>query len=219
MKELRYTLLTDGSSDAALIPILTWLLIECGISCPIQSVWADLRGLSLPKYPKLADRIAFSLDMYPCDLLFVHRDAERVPYDERLDEILQAVEELNQRDRARSLPPAVSVIPVRMQETWLLFDREAIRQAAGNPSGRQALNLPSMKQLESLPDPKTTLHKLLKTACGLKGRRLHNFRVHQRARRVSEYIDEFSILRKLPAFSALETDILNIIQQGNWLEL
>ena len=32
MQELRYTLLADGSSDRALLPILTWLLRQyCGV--------------------------------------------------------------------------------------------------------------------------------------------------------------------------------------------
>ncbi len=45
MKELCYTLLTDGSSDIVLIPILTWTLIENGVKCAIhiQSEWADVR--------------------------------------------------------------------------------------------------------------------------------------------------------------------------------
>ncbi|MEH2437636.1 MAG: hypothetical protein V7K25_25980 [Nostoc sp.] len=42
MKELCYTLLSDGSSDKALMPILTWLLREHQVECAIQSNWADL---------------------------------------------------------------------------------------------------------------------------------------------------------------------------------
>jgi len=45
MKELRYTLVTDGSSDRALLPILTWLLRENGFSEAIQPEWADISWL------------------------------------------------------------------------------------------------------------------------------------------------------------------------------
>ena len=48
MRELRYTLVTNGSSDTALLPILTWLLKMQGVSCAIQAEWADLRQLHLP---------------------------------------------------------------------------------------------------------------------------------------------------------------------------
>ena len=77
MSELRYTLLTDGSSDAALLPILTWLLTTNGVAWAIQAEWADLRRVRRSR--KLADRIILSLALYPCDLLFVHRDAEKEP--------------------------------------------------------------------------------------------------------------------------------------------
>ena len=88
MRELRYTLTTDGSSDAALLPILTWLLRTNGVSCAIQPEWADSRQSRQPNKRKLVNRIRWSLDLYPCDLLFVHRDAEREPRTKRVDEIL-----------------------------------------------------------------------------------------------------------------------------------
>ena len=64
MDALRYTLLSDGSSDQALMPILTWLLRAQGIHGAIQPEWADLRRL--PRPPRtLSERISFSLDLYP----------------------------------------------------------------------------------------------------------------------------------------------------------
>jgi len=45
MKELYYTFLTDGSSDKALMPVLTWLLRVNQVECAIQPQWADLRRL------------------------------------------------------------------------------------------------------------------------------------------------------------------------------
>ena len=42
MSDLRYTLLADGSSDRALMPILSWLLREHLPHRAIQEEWADL---------------------------------------------------------------------------------------------------------------------------------------------------------------------------------
>ena len=84
MTELRYTLVTDGSSDIALVPILTWLLRENGIEYAIQSEWADLSRIPHQKRRRLEDKIRWSLELYPCDLLFVHRDAEREPRENRM---------------------------------------------------------------------------------------------------------------------------------------
>ena len=134
--ELRYTLLSDGSSDAALMPILDWLLIEHGVNKPIQSQWADLRRLRQPP-DELSDRIRVALEFYPCDLLFIHRDAEKASYAERAGEIRNALTKIAEGD----LPPNVYVIPVRMTEAWLLFDESAIRFAAGNRNGQNALHL------------------------------------------------------------------------------
>jgi len=85
MDRLDFTLLTDGSSDAILIQPLTWMLHQ-HFSFAINGTWADLRRL--PNPPKtLRDRIAAALDLYPCHLLFVHRDAEGETLDRRVTEI------------------------------------------------------------------------------------------------------------------------------------
>jgi hypothetical protein len=158
MNELCYTLLSDGSSDKALMAILTWLLRVNEVECAIQSNWADLRRL--PKPPKtLPLRIITSLDLYPCNLLFIHRDAEKEPRQKRVLEIEEALEIVKQ---SIPVPPVVCVIPVRMQEAWLLFDEIALRNSAGNPRGHQQLQLPDITKVEQLADPKEILHNLLR---------------------------------------------------------
>ena len=75
MDEIHYTLISDGPSDRALLPILTWTLREKGEVSRSQAEWADLRRL--PRTPQtLHERILNAIDLFPCDLLFVHRDAE-----------------------------------------------------------------------------------------------------------------------------------------------
>lgn len=214
MKELRYTFLTDGSSDKALIPLLDWLLREHHIRCPIQAQWADLRHV--PRPPKtLPDRISLSLGLYPCDLLFVHRDAEGASLTVRKNKILIALE----GSRTNSAWPrdlTVCVIPVRMQEAWLLFDEPAIRATAGNRNGRISLDVPPLRELERLSDPKTRLHALLRQASGLSGRRLKSFPIHERVQRILEFVHDFSPLRELPAFNALEQDLRALIARQGW---
>ena len=212
MKELRYTLLSDGSSDVALLPALTWLLREHHVEFAIQPEWADLRRL--PNPPRgLTNKIKQSLDLYPCDLLFVHRDSEREPRETRVNEIYQAVAETA---KSMAIPPQVCVVPVRMQEAWLLFDESALRMAASNPNGRHPLLLPEITRLEQLPNPKNHLYELLREASGLYGRRRKQFPVHVGVRRVAEFISDFTPLRALPAFTALEVDIAKVIKEQGW---
>ena len=211
MTQLRYTLVTDGSSDIALIPILTWLLRENGVAYTIQSEWADLNRVPNSKRRQLEDKIYWSLDLYPCELLFVHRDAEGEARETRVREITTAI------TNADTFVSAVScVVPIRMQEAWLLFDEVAINHAAGNPSNHESLNLPLINRLEDLPDPKTELHERLKQASNLGRRRLATFQVSQRARRVTQFVKDFSPLRRLSAFAALESELQQIVEQQGW---
>ena len=207
MKAMRYTLLTDGASDRALIPILNWVLRQHLSALPIQSEWADLRHLHQPPR-QLPTRITAAVDLYPCDLLFVHRDAEGVPHRSRVEEIETAMQEAR-TVHGGGLPPHIVVVPVRMTEAWLLFDEAAIRRAAGNPNGRVPLHLPGGDP-EEIPDPKHVLHDLLKTACELGGRRLDAFRPHEKVHRIPEFISAFDPLRRLGAFSSLEQQVHDV---------
>lgn len=203
MSRLRFTLLSDGSSDRALLPLLRRLLEEHLPATALQGEWADLRRL--PQPPQGLDaRIRTSIDLYPCDLLFVHRDAESQPPSQRRDEILSA---LRQIPPEAGPPPSVCVIPVRMQEAWLLVDEQAIRKAAGNPNGQDDLSLPKISDLETQPNPKDLLHEALRTASGLRGVRRKRFPVRARVHRVSEHLQNLTVLRELPAFLRLEEEL------------
>ena len=155
-----YTLVADGSSDAILLPILTWSLKQQEVKAVVAQ-WADFSRI--PRQPNTEERLRAALLLYPCDLLFVHRDAEAQPSNSRREEIAHA---LRFTDVAH-----IPVVPVRMTEAWLLADETAIRSAAGNPNGMENLNLPELRRLEDLNDPKKVLHDALIVASGLNARR------------------------------------------------
>jgi hypothetical protein len=201
MDRVDFTLLADGSSDAILLYPLTWLLEQHlhtrGIA--VNGEWADLRRLA--KRPRdLRARIELALELYPCDILFVHRDGERMPLERRIEEILSATRGSEQI--------SVPVVPIRMQEAWLLIDEWALRCAAGNPNGTIPLAMPPVERLETLSNPKQVLHELLRDASELKGRRRQRFKPHRQAFRLGELIGDFAALRALPAFQRAEADMV-----------
>jgi hypothetical protein len=204
MNELRYTLVADGSSDRRLIPVLTWLL-QRHSSRDIAATWADFSVVRTPPRD-LPARIAASIDLYPADLLFVHRDAEAAPHHQRVNEVHAAC-------GAFAGLVFVPVVPVRMQEAWLLISERAIRTAAGRPRGRVPLGLPPRQGLERDPDPKQTLYNALRTASELTGRHLTRFKVAAAAYRVSELIGDYSALRGVPAFDALEAELQAVLSR------
>ncbi len=212
MKQLTTTLIGDGTFDRALQPIVLWLMRQHLPHWEIQLEWADLSRLS-PRPQGLAERIERAIELFPCDLLFVHRDAERDSRERRIAEIRGAL-------RANALrafsPPAVCVVPVRMTEAWLLFDELAIRTVVGLPRGGPSLLLPRLRDVENMPDPKTLLHNTLLKASGLRGRRLAKFDAPFHAHLVAETITDFAPLRRLPAFQALEAELASTLVTQGW---
>lgn len=210
MTDLRYTLVSDGSSDQALLPLLSWSLREQGLTSVLYPVWANLA--MLPRRPdSLESKIRSALELYPCNLLFVHRDCETASVVQRQEEIRIA---LNRVFSDKDDPvPSVCVVPRRMTEAWLLISESVIRTASGNPNGRVPLLMPVHNRLEDLPDPKENLFFLLRQASELRGRRLRRLRVHQLVHRVIELIEDFSPLRTLPSFIAFEAQLRESLRE------
>jgi hypothetical protein len=213
MTPLRFTLISDGSSDRILLKPLRWLLLDLGIQHPLEDNWADLRRL--PEPPRtLRDKITTGLHLHPCDLLFVHRDAEKAPTEKRRQEIETAMQAAS---ASRPFPPIICVIPVRMQEAWFLFDEISLRSAVGNPHGRARLDLPRLAEIEELPDPKGLLHEAMKTASELSTRRRKNFPVSAHIHRLADLIESYEPLLQLSAFRTLRKDLEESLHQHGWL--
>jgi hypothetical protein len=206
MSRIKFTLLADGPTDKALIPILKWLLIQREGSLLFESEWADLSRMR-PQPRGLSQRILAATILYPCDILFIHRDAENQPHTLRYGEIDDAISEAWHQNNSIQY---VCVVPVRMQETWLLFDACAIRKAAGNPYGTSRLDLPPLSRLEGVTGAKTILYGLLRTASELTGRHLERFNPKKCACHVTHHINDYSPLLCLPAFGRLQRDINNL---------
>jgi hypothetical protein len=195
-----YTLAADGTSDRVLLPIITWSIKQWDRH-PVIEQWADFGRI--PRQESSEARIKAALELYPCDVLFVHRDAESQSPEWRREEIANVL---------RQIPVQhIPVVPVRMTEAWLLVDEKAIRSAAGNPNGTEDLNLPDVRRLEALPDPKRILHEALVKASGLNARRRSLLEAGKRVHWITNYIDDYSCLKVLPAFRALQEDIRSVI--------
>jgi hypothetical protein len=145
----------------------------------------------------LKDRVRRAITEYPCQLLFVHRDAEH--QDHAADRHLE-IERAVQSEAVEG----VAVVPVRMSEAWLLIDADAIRRGADNPNGKTPLELPPPSRLEAIADPKGLLTSLLLAASEKSGRRLRAFNdsgaLSARRTRVAELIEDYSPLTAGSAF-------------------
>ncbi len=209
-KVLKFTLIGDGSSDEALLTIIKWLLNDLYPNIPSEGKFADFRFLkSPPAKSNIQEQVNHANKYYPYDILFFHRDAESTDtdiLDKRKKEVLGKI-----------IYPekVVCVVPIKMMEAWLLIDEMAVKKAAGNRNYKGPLNLPNIRKIEKLPDPKDTLHRLLVDASNLKGRKAKGFNPNAATHLVSENITDFSVLRQLTAFQQFETDLKIAIDR--WL--
>lgn len=181
-RQLAWSLITDGGTDRVLEPVIRWAI---GRLDPAVEVLE-------PDFRKRKGSIEEFLTNYETGsmLIFVHRDAEGQSLEHRLSEFDHVLEHR-----------VVPIVPVRMTEAWLLIDAEAIALAAGAPSS--VVTVPKLKALESLPNPKADLEKLLVDAAGpLTGRRLKKFNgtIVDRRVDVASRIRDFSPLEEISGF-------------------
>jgi len=165
MKELKYTLIADGSSDVTLLKIIKWSLDDLYPRLPNDGSFADFRNIQNPP-KKLNDKVRIAKLYYPFDILFVHRDAEST----NTKMIAQRFQEINNELQEEDSDKTICIVPIKMMEAWLLIDEDAIKKAAGNRNYRGIINLPQTRTLEKELQPKDLLHTLLRNASGLKGR-------------------------------------------------
>jgi hypothetical protein len=210
MDRLCFTLVSEGTSDENLIPILEWAVREQGVDV-VQGQFA--RWDLLPNKPTtVAEKIIAGLALYECDLLFVHRDADQHDPRPRRNEIGCAVTEAKAFQHFNT--PSLPVIPIRETEAWLLIEEKAIRMAANHPNGKNDLKLPSLKRIEKNSDPKKELERVLRTATEWSPQRLKRFDVNAAKARVVDHISNFALLRKLSAFQILEADLVALRAKG-----
>lgn len=197
---LTLTLVADGPSDEALVPLLD-LLLEEHSPVPYRLVFAEPAGVG----HQLSPRLQKALRDHPCDILLIHRDAEAVEVDDRLEEIKREVA------RGGVTVKYVCVVPVRMTESWLLVDEAAIRRAVGNPNGRGRLEIPPINRLESV-DAKDVLFRALENATEHGVNRLRRFVPERYRRRVAELIQAKDALRRLPSFARTEMALVETLE-------
>ena len=190
MQTIRSSLVADGTSDRALIPLIALLLKNLRPYAMFEETASTHSSLT-----SLAERINECLELYPCELLFVHRDAEAQAPQQRMEEINRAC--------ASVKSGLVEIVPVKMTEAWLLTDEIAIRNAVGNPNGIAPLHLPVLKAVEKV-DAKHVLDAALTLAKDLDARRRGRFQPQRFRHRVAEQTNDLAKLRKLPSFIAFE---------------
>jgi len=135
-------------------------------------------------------------------ILFVHADGAGDPDRARRQQTDPALEVLQRELREHGI--GVAVVPVRETEAWAIVDGDALRQVFGTELTDSELGLPSVRQLESVSDPKAVLSSafLATNPTGRRRRAGPTPLLNAIGEKVS--LDR---LRRLSAFQALENDL------------
>lgn len=217
MPQLLFTLVGEGPTDDALMPIIEWTLAnpDLGLLPAVEFVPRFVGPDQLPGSSDVVERAVASLIGFPCDLLFIHHDADGPSPSLWVERIRAAVMDI--RRRGHEVPASIPIVPVRETEAWLLTDESAIRRVAGKPHGTTHLGLPRMHEIESCLDPKSRWKQALERASGLSGRRLRSLD-GIRPFDVASVVPSFVGLRQLPAFRAFEADVRQVVRDQRWPE-
>lgn len=209
MNEVKYTLICDGSSDSTLLEIIEWLFDDLYPTLSANGRYCDFRSLpNPPKQEEVAKRVKIAEYLTPFDICFYHRDAESIDVKDSVSKRIAEIKDVLPDDVKNIV---VCVIPVKMMESWLLIDKDAIKKAADNRNYNGNLDLPKLGKLESHQAPKDTLHNLLRQAKNTTGRRQKTFNVDRAVHLVAEYIEDYSPLRQLEAFRMFEADMKKVV--------
>ncbi|MGE3912224.1 MAG: hypothetical protein AB7K36_22880 [Chloroflexota bacterium] len=214
MALLRFTLLGEGTSDDALLFIIQKVLElpEFGLLPAVDFYPIFVSPKDLDRDLDLSGRMRAAIEVAPCDLLFVHQDADRRDGDPRAAGIRARA-----GGRDREEPIVIPVVPVREMEAWLLLDESAICRAVGVRRPSEPLRLPQIHQVETISDPKQELERVLSRAIGGSARR-RGRASDVSTRRIAESLGNISQLRRLPAFQAFEADVRRVIEEQGWPE-
>lgn len=207
--KVSYTFLADGTSDRVLMEIISWSIRNINEGYIPNGEFADFSMLRKPpRASHLDKRINYALKYYPSDLLFIHRDAEKK------DGLKIRRKEIEQYIRKSHLShhPYVFVIPVTMMEAWLLIDEEAIKKAAGNRNYASSIQLPLLRNIETIADPKSLLQDFLLEASGRNKRGRKKMNVHQAIHLVADFTEDFSDLFELPSFNHFYNELEQMLK-------
>ncbi|WP_404443004.1 DUF4276 family protein [Microbacterium marinum] len=202
MDYCQFALVHEGPSDSGLVAVLERMLIKAGFD--------EVYGEARQKVGSVEDSLTGMAKAQECyQVVFVHRDADNAGRAARQSEIESAAEAVNWTDG--EAPRVVPVIPITMTEAWLLLDEGAIRAVCGNARGDKPLELPKVREIENIADPKSVLFDALRAAAPNRGRRqITDQEVGTWRSRLLERLDIHGQVTHLAGWLALEDDVAAI---------
>ena len=223
MKSLVMALLAEGSTDNRFLN---------SIAQRTASRILNLKSMSVVDVPELqiispratgsqVDRILYAAQAaHGHHLLLVHADADartfKTAWSERIEPGLFEIREAHKRGTP-VCDRIVPVIPIRMTESWMLADPDALVAVIGTSVSPRELSLPNKpSQVETIAHPKTKLQEVLNVAVGGSSRR-------RRAREIGRIYEplargiDIERLARVPAFRKFQKDLTQALRELHFI--
>lgn len=207
--KISFLLTGEGTSDLRLQSHIENILIQEGFA-EVHGEAPDLGMITPCVGLSVKEKLQALVKHFPrTDVIFVHRDADGVGCKAREKEIEDAVGDIFEVTRV------VPIVPLRMLETWLLADANAIKKVAGNTDQRCRIEcLPAPRLLENVANTKDLLLDALCEASKTEGGKLKKFKKRfseMRARLVSD-LDIDGPVRDLPSYKSFREHVSRYAQ-------
>jgi hypothetical protein len=201
---IRFALIAEGGTEKPLVRVVDELCRRAG-GTDVTGLWANEFLARHATGKGLATQIQKLLEhQTEINLLFVHKDADAA-------DDAHVRRELEFKISSLACPRTVSIVPIQETEAWLLTDAEALRTVTGNPRGANSLELPKLKHIERLANPKEKLRDALIKAAK-PGRQQQLIRSNDKTfgklrRTLLEQLDIDGPVNQLSAWTKLVRDI------------
>lgn len=191
--------IAEGTSDHPLSNIVETLFFTKGVEIRLSTPDFSLLSEKVNKDIKSKVEAGVKLIGSVPDVIVIHRDADNSGTLARIKEIDLGTRHL------LNLTKVVPIIPVKMTEAWLLLDEKSIRTVSGNPKGKVSINIPKVREVESIANPKSFLAECILTASELTGRKRETLkkRFNQNRRQLLGKLDQEGPVTSLPSWQNL----------------
>lgn len=220
MQALVLALYAEGTTDEHFLPPIIQRTAEVVIAARGRTTVDVLDPWVVKVEPGLNERatciLAAARQTEGFHALIIHADADHPTPERALHERIQpGMDRVTAAGVRHTLIP---LIPVRMTEAWLLADPEALLHVIGTNMTATALGLPEREHLvESDPDPRQTLHRVVRDATALRRRRRRQFHADELYAPLARIIN-LERLCKVPSYQQFVEDFTVALKSLSFLE-
>lgn len=199
----------EGPSDRDSLPILiqrtAQYLLDQYADTIIEVLPVEVVEVAKQEHGK--DILEAALKAFGRHILVVHKDADERTFEETRLKCFNPGESHIQKSAKQICKHVIPVIPVREMEAWMLADREKLRDVLEIKERLQNLGLPKRAVLvESIPDPKATLNKVIAIAEFERGRKFKGNDLHAIREALAQEI-RLERLNQVPAYQYFVDDL------------